>query len=80
MAPFWARNDIRLEGSVSYEVHNGSSGHLQEISNLISENECVSFTGTWMLLVEWRDVHPYPDGIIDSTLVRFNFRPCLLIT
>ena len=62
VAPYWSDNDIRMEGDVCYEVHNKESDLMERISNHISYKSETTFTGNWMLLVEWSDVHPYPHG------------------
>ena len=35
---------------------------MERISDHISYKSGTTFTGNWMLLVEWSDVHPYPHG------------------
>ena len=69
VAPFWTDNDIRREGNVSYEVFQaqatGAYGDqlLDDISRYIRErNASSNFSGSFMILAEWRDVHPYPHG------------------
>ena len=70
MAPFWVHNDIRLAGSMSYEVHNTNTQHLEDMTDFINDEvfpllpipSLNFFTGTWMLLVEWTGVHPFPHG------------------
>lgn len=71
MAPYWADNDIRLAGNVSYEVHAGSTGHLRTVSDFVGAEVGINFTGTWMLLAEWSEVHPYPhgEGVVDALTV-----------
>ena len=62
VSPFWADNDIRLAGEVSYEVHSGADSLLNGVSTFIRSYEENEFIGTWMLLAEWNQVHPYPYG------------------
>lgn len=66
IAPFWSNNDIRRDGRVRYEVYDGSTTAsidvLNRISNLIASGSGEAFQGTWMLLVEWENCHPYPHG------------------
>ena len=67
VAPFWVHNDIRLAGSVSYEVYNWNTQQLQAMTEFIDDEvfsfpSLNTFTGAWMLLVEWDAVHPFPHG------------------
>ena len=41
---------------MSYEVHDGDSPLLREVSCSISNREKVRFSGTWMLVVYWSNV------------------------
>jgi len=73
VAPYWIDNDIRREGNVSYEVFQlqatGAYGDqlLDVVSRLIREcNMSSDFKGSFMILAEWRDVHPYPHGANSS--------------
>ena len=75
VAPFWSDNDIRINGSIRYEVHSRVAGPnttstrlLNEVSSFIINQRNLtadSFQGQWMLVAEWNEVHPYPHG--DST-------------
>ena len=67
VAPYWSDNDIRSSGDVCYEVHDGNdpSGVMSDISNYISYKTNTDFSGVWMLLAEWKDVHPYPHGSLN---------------
>ena len=69
VAPYWSDNDIRREGEVSYGVFQlqatGPYGDqlLDEVSSHIRERNISSdFKGTFMILAEWKGVHPYPHG------------------
>ena len=67
MAPYWSDNDIRREGEVSYEiVEKGRSSYddmlLDRVNAYLAANTMANFSGTFMILAEWRDVHPYPHG------------------
>ena len=59
LAPYWIDNDPSVAGLVSYEVFTGDSTQLNEVSEFISQSQCVQFTGTWMLVAEWDDVPPF---------------------
>ena len=58
LAPYWIDNDPSVAGLVSYEVFSGDSTQLNEVSDYISQSQCVQFSGTWMLVAEWDDVPP----------------------
>ena len=53
---------------MTYEVHDvlqneTSMELLQKVSAFLRHNNASSsFSGTWMLLVQWSEVHPYPHG------------------
>lgn len=69
VSPFWADVDITLKGGIHYEIHPGntaaSSTVLTTVSDFVSEREGVVFEGTWMLVVTWESVPPWPNGIVD---------------
>lgn len=59
VAPFEADTNIAAgQGQVSYEVHNDSTSPnlLSRVNSFIHQQKQNSFAGTWMLVVEWRDV------------------------
>ena len=37
-----------------------------QVNNFIQANQNVSFVGTWMLVMEWKDVHPNPHSILEQ--------------
>ncbi len=61
VAPFWSDNDItRGVSEVSYQVYNNSqSESLFWVSTYISQQEHINFSGTWMLIAEWKNVPEY---------------------
>lgn len=69
VAPFWDDVDIRRAGNIYYEIHSVSNGNLgsldliNRVSAYIREQSGDEFAGNWMLLVEWREVHPWPHGV-----------------
>ena len=68
VAPFWTDNDIsRGVGEVSYWVHNNRTESLTFVSTYISQQQQVNFSGTWMLVAEWRNVSEY---LGDTSIVR----------
>lgn len=70
VAPYEADTNIRSgQGNVSYEVHDVSSSPalLSRVNRFIRQQERNSFAGTWMLLVEWRNV---PQSGQASSIVR----------
>lgn len=67
LAPFWSNNDIRSEGTIRFEVYDRNSGDdsgsvLDSVSDAIANQTGEAFRGTWMLLAEWANCHPYPHG------------------
>ena len=65
VAPFWDDIDLRRRGNIFYEVHtsNSSPGLLSQVSNFVSNG---LFSGTWMLVTQWDQVHSWPDGESES--------------
>ena len=69
VAPFWADIDIRDAGDIFYEVHTAFSSGDQDSSDLMSQVDDYiqgetgqEFSGSWMLVVQWDMVHPWPHG------------------
>ena len=67
MAPYWSDHDIRREGEVSYEIfEKGRSSYddmlLDRVDAYLAANMMTDFSGSFMILAEWRDAHPYPNG------------------
>ena len=58
VAPYWTDITTRSSGSVSYVVltNETSLSLLQRVSKYIQQEEQNSFSGTWMLVAEWRNV------------------------
>ena len=59
MAPFEANANIASgQGNVSYEVHNATTGarQLSKVNSFIRRQKQNAFSGTWMLVAEWKDV------------------------
>ena len=77
VAPFWADVDNRRAGQIRYQVLSATNlaanGTIEHVSRFISHEINESFSGLWMLVAEWRDVHPYPHGIIGESNFLFSF-------
>ena len=69
VAPYWDDVDLRRAGNISYEVHSrrennpGSNQLLEEVSGFVEDSTGQSFQGSWMLVAEWKEVHPWPHGL-----------------
>jgi len=61
VAPFWSDNDITNGvGEVSYQTYNNSQSEaLTYVSTYIKQQHQVNFSGTWMLIAEWKNVPQY---------------------
>ena len=73
-APFWANADISNRiGTVSYEVHHSdiSQTYISQVSMFISQQQQVTFNGTWMLISEWSNVPQY-GGLISHVSKRIH--------
>ena len=70
-APFWSDVDLRLEGSAYWEIHTTvqSQDLINNVSTFIQVNYdgAGDFTGEWMLIASWEDVHPFPHGSGSTT-------------
>ena len=67
VAPYWADHDIRREGNISYETFERGRSEsddnvLDKVNAFLQLRMSLNFYGTFMILAEWRDVHPYPHG------------------
>ena len=70
MAPYWADTDITGGvGEVSYHIHTSQTESLTWVSTYISQQEQIDFTGTWMLIAEWKNV---PEYLGDRSIVSYN--------
>ena len=61
VAPFLADSDIRIGGTISFQIYtsvNGSS-ELRQVSQVINDRRRESFSGTWMLVARWTEVAQY---------------------
>ena len=81
LAPFWSDVDLRLAGMASWEIHTtaASQSLIDQVSTFIQENNGVSdFSGSWMMITYWEDVHPFPHGFGIST--PYTLSVCIKIT
>ena len=57
LAPFWSDIDPTIYGLIRYQIHDQlNSALLLQVNDFISNYTDSSFTGTWMLVVEWAEV------------------------
>lgn len=58
VAPYLSDIDTRSTGSVSFEIYSNKTDLplIQKVSNFIQQREHNKFTGTWMLIAEWKSV------------------------
>ena len=79
VAPFWSDVDITMSGNIHYEVHMENSSEyssaLISVSQFVSRSASVDFLGTWMLVVSWESVHPWPNGIAEALPIFKLFYP-----
>ena len=72
VAPYWSNVDIRLQGRVYYRlIEPGRTREdldmvlLNFVSGFIAAKQsdiAANFSATTMLIAQWRDVPPYPNG------------------
>ena len=54
-------------GSVSYQTFSSNNPLANDVFNDVNNfirtsKNMTSYKGIWMLVMEWREVHPYPHG------------------
>ncbi len=59
VAPFWADIDTRIQGTVSYEVHNDGSSLLAQVNTYLTSYTGSVFSGNWMIAAEWQGVQQH---------------------
>lgn len=60
VAPFWDDVDTNEgNGKISYEIHE-SGFFLEQVNTYLNQKRPSSFKGTWMAMVFYDAVHPYP--------------------
>ena len=72
VAPYWADNDARLYGTVSWEMYStGESDTTDDIIETVNSfinmntNE-TDFAGDFIFVGFWEGMHPYPAGASES--------------
>ena len=80
IAPFWNRADIQREGSVLYKVYTGGINNksdelLDRVSQFVSRKDerAANFSGSWMLVVDWNSVPPYPQYSYHSYFYNYYY-------
>ena len=80
MAPFWSQSDTRKAGEVSYVTLDRSKRDVammdslfNNVSMFISNQIGEAFQGTWMMVVLWSGVHPYPHGSYSGADLLFQY-------
>ena len=67
VSPYWSNIDTRLAGQVQYEIFRAGDSEDADFrfrftNGAINGEVNPDFTGNWMLVVNWENVHPYPHG------------------
>ena len=71
MAPYWSDIDIRLQGRIHYRLIEAGrtteqldNALLNFVSGFIAatQRNATTFSATTMLVAQWRDVPPFPNG------------------
>ena len=69
VAPFWDDADITGgNGQISYEIHQ-SGYYLDHVSSFIRARNPSEFQGTWMMVIFWDAIHPYPGTFTNEVRV-----------
>ena len=70
VAPFWSDADLRVEGTVTWKVYNRSDIDFSPVDNVVTSDQNTSYVGSWMLVVRWDGIHPFPHG--DDQTASYN--------
>ena len=69
VAPYWSNIDIRLQGRIFYRlIEAGRTTEeldmalLNFVSGFIAARQSANFSATSMLVAQWRNVPPFPNG------------------
>ena len=68
VAPYWADNDARLNGLVSWEMYRtgddaAADDIIQTVNDFINANTVeTDFEGNFIFVGFWEEMHPYPAG------------------
>ena len=77
VAPFWADVDTRRNGMIRYQVFDATNSNdnatITIVNDYVSQAVNDSFTGLWMMVAEWRDVHPFPHGSTNEADRQLSF-------
>ena len=77
VAPYWSDVDNRKAGQIRYQVfeatNRDSNASISRVNGFISQAVNETFNGLWMLVAEWRDVHPYPHAATNETDPEFPY-------
>eukprot|EP00731_Ephydatia_muelleri_P009511 Em0005g97a len=80
VAPFWCQSDTRKAGVVSYITLDRTSSDdaaiqslFNNVSSFISKQMMGQFSGSWMLVVTWSDIHPYPHGSYSNDDLTYKY-------
>ena len=74
VAPFWDDVDIRFNtGDISYEIHE-SGYFLNAVNTFIQRIRPTNFVGTWMMVVYYDAVHPWPRYRNHQVRENFNLK------
>ena len=70
VAPFWSDADLRNEGTVMWKFYTRSDIDFSPVDDVVSSDQNTTYVGSWMLVVHWDGVHPFPHG--DDQAARYN--------
>lgn len=62
VAPFWSNGDLREAGIVRWKIYQRSDMDFSPVDTVVGEYLNGSYNGSWMLVVHWDGIHPYPHG------------------
>ena len=62
VAPFWSDADLRVEGRIQWKFYSRSDMDFSPVDTVISNDQGTSYDGSWMLVVDYNSVHPFPYG------------------
>ena len=68
IAPYWADNNARLHGSMSWEMYSVGYGSITDdiiknVTNIVNiKANNMRFSGNLVFVANWNEMHPFPAG------------------
>ena len=74
VAPYWSNADLRMEGTIRWKFFTRSDIDFSQVDVVISNDQNTSYDGSWMMVVDYYAVHPFPHGDDQTALYNQKVR------